>query len=181
MRLKKPRPLTPTYRDDLILSPAEENEMTPVFLMGQDAWGADYTTETYLDICYQSEKYRSGRWFILRNSNGTPIASTITYAISGHNNSSWIGIGSLATAPGSRKKGYGLTCLSMLIEGYEKQQLTKGFMLFQDVQTKIYSSAGFITAESMDHKGFSPNLLLRTPENNHQEIEHFSKNPPGYF
>ena len=80
MRLSKPRPLAPTYRDDLILSPAEENEMTPVFLMGQDAWGADHPTETYLDICYQSKKYKSGRWFILRNSNGTPISSTITYA-----------------------------------------------------------------------------------------------------
>ena len=181
MKLNKPWPLTPIHRGDLILSPAKENDMTLVFLMGQDAWGADYQTEEYLDICYKSEKYRSGNWLILRDSNGTPVSSAICYTIPGHNNSSWIGIGSLATEMNSRKKGYGLGCLSMLIDGYEKLQKNKGFMLFQDVDTKIYSSAGFITAESMGYKGTHQNLLLRAGEKNKQEIEFILKNPPHYF
>lgn len=181
MKLNKPRPLTPLYRDNLILSPAEENDMPLVFLMGQDAWGAEYQTAEYLDICYQSEKYRSGIWLVLRNTNGTPISSAISYAIPGHNNSSWIGIDSLATELNYRKKGYGLSCLSMLIEGHEKQQTTKGFMLFQDVQTKIYSSAGFITAASMGYKEPPPNLLLRTHENNHHETDLILKKTPSYF
>ena len=111
----------------------------------------------------------------------TAISSAISYVIPGHNNSSWIGIGSLATEVNSRKKGYGLSCLSMLLEGYEKQQATTGFVLFQDVQTSIYRSAGFVAAESIGYTGAHPSLLLRINERNNQEAEYFLKNPPSYF
>ena len=181
MKLSKPLPLKPLYRDNMTLSPAEENDMTHVFLMGKDAWGAEFQTEEYLDICCASEKYRLGNWFILRDSSGAPLSSAISYVIPGHNNSSWIGIGSLATEVNSRKKGYGLSCLSMLLEGYEKQQATTGFMLFQDVQTNIYRSAGFVAAESIGYKGAHPSLLLRINERNNQEAEYFLKTPPSYF
>lgn len=181
MILNKPDVLAPLYKDNLILSPAEENDMTQIFLMGQDAWGAEYQTEEYLDICYNSDKYRSGNWFILKNCKGTPISSAISYAIPGLNNRSWIGIGSLSTAVDSRKKGYGLSCLPMLIEAHEKQKKYKDFILFQDIQTKTYNSAGFIAAESMGYTGLHPNLLLRTNKQNNQETELFLKNSVGYF
>ena len=181
MKLNKPWPLASLYKDNLTLSPATENDMNLVFLMGQDAWGAECQTQEYLDICYSSEKYRSGNWFILKNSKGTPVSSVIAYAIPGPDNRSWIGIGSLATEVSSRNKGYGLSCLSMLIDGYEKQQTINSFILFKDVQTNIYSSAGFMTAESMGYKGLHPNLLLRTDEKNNPETEYFLKTSIRYF
>ena len=52
MKLNKPWPLFPLYKDNLTLSPATENDMSLVFFMGQDAWGAEYQTEECLDICY---------------------------------------------------------------------------------------------------------------------------------
>lgn len=179
--LRKPQKLMPVSRDIFTLRPATEKDMNAVFLMGQDAWGDKATESEYLAMCRNSVKYQSGNWSILTLADGRPLSSAISYALSESAPDLWIGIGSLSTVINERSKGHALICLSMLVESYDRQQSAKKFMLFSDVPSGIYASAGFQDARTVGYDEQASNLMIKTSNNEKPEADQLLRRYVHYF
>lgn len=162
MILKKPQEIISVSQDGFTLRSATEEDMTAIFLMGRDAWGSKAKEVEYLEMCRNSEKYQSGNWSILTLHDGRPLSSVISYTLSENAPACWVGIGSLATVINERFKGYARVCLSMLMASYELQQNVSNFMLFSDIQSGIYVSAGFRNAKSSGLEEQASNLMIKT-------------------
>ena len=53
----------------MLVRRARNDELTEVFLMGYDAWGAELPVQMYLDSCLASYKYKLGEFYVLEDGN----------------------------------------------------------------------------------------------------------------
>lgn len=96
------------------LRKAKVDELDTIYAMGFDVWNGGLGFEQYLAGCRNSGKYRSGTWYVLAQGEQI-VASLIVYCRMFGLEDDCFGIGSLATLPEQRNKGYGaelvLNCL----------------------------------------------------------------------
>ena len=121
--------------------PSKPAEMDYIYLMGKDVWGIDTNEQQYLEECRASEKYTLGQWYVLEH-NKQLVSSLIIYKNNFQLNQSFVGIGSVATMPSERNKGYAGALIQACIEKLIVQGYS-GVYLFSETNSKIYNSCGF--------------------------------------
>ncbi|EQC43881.1 GNAT family N-acetyltransferase [Bacteriovorax sp. Seq25_V] len=122
----------------MISRKAKEIEYQSIFLMGQDVWSDNMSETEYLETCFKSEKYKKGQWWILED-NGHIVSSLIVYKFKDQS----FGIGSIATCPYERKKGYGSKLLTDVIGVYKISG--HPIFLYSDIDAPFYERFGFMT------------------------------------
>lgn len=140
---------------------AHLDELTDIFMMAYDEWSEGKTPEEYLNSCYQSPKYRQGQWWVLDSSDGI-LCSAIIYNIK---DSTW-GLGSLATPPCHRKKGYASRLVSQLCCKLEKFSETTAIFLFSDINPQFYKKQHFtiLPEQFQNYKSSICMVRSRNPE-----------------
>jgi predicted acetyltransferase len=99
----------------------------------------------YLDSCVASYKYKQGDFYVLEDGAGKLLSSCIIYPLSAFGGvvaERAVGLGSLATVPVERHKGYATLLLSMLMEQLEKEGVD-AFFIHSDIHPRIYENLGF--------------------------------------
>jgi predicted N-acetyltransferase YhbS len=123
--------------DAAVCRPARPEEMEEVYRMGYDAWADGDGVDAYLASCAASPKYARGRWLVLEEG-GTLLSSLIVYDLGGPA----AGLGSIATAPERRGRGYASALVGAAagaIEGAGKRRV----FLFSDIGPEFYERLGF--------------------------------------
>lgn len=114
-------------------------EYDDIFRMGFDAWGEGQSLEVYLAGCRQSPKYQRGCWYVLADDEDRICSSLIRYALA----PGVCGIGSIATPPRLRNKGYASELISDALKLFESEGFKVAF-LFSDIESRFYERFGFV-------------------------------------
>jgi hypothetical protein len=120
-------------------------ELREIYLAGYDAWGDRQPIERYLALCEDSLKYQRGTWYAFRAREGaaTPIVtSMICYDLGASIGRASLGIGSIATVEGFRRRGHCTEALRGLVQAYSDAGIAY-FLLFPDSDTSAYETVGF--------------------------------------
>lgn len=116
-------------------------EMDDVFMMGFDVWGEALSSSDYLNGCRNSSKYQKGHWHVLV-VNDEIVSSLITYKNEFGLPKKCYGIGSVATPPACRNKGYASALVSEVVQKLEVAG-GRAIYLFSDIDTGFYEKLGF--------------------------------------
>lgn len=92
--------------------------------------------EDYLESCRTSVKYKHGIWYV-GYANEQPVTSLILYSFTNY------GIGSVATNPNDRGKGYA----KQLIQGILEEKAGETIFLYSDIASQFYEKIGFQALE----------------------------------
>lgn len=118
---------------------ATPQELDQIYEMGFDVWSEGKTRDEYLASCRISNKYKKGQWFVLSNDSDL-LSSLIVYEFANQ----VFGIGSIATPPKSRNKGYASKLISSVISGIEKNQPNAAIFLYSDINPDFYERFDFV-------------------------------------
>ncbi len=123
---------------------ADPADMDAVYMMGFDAFAEGLAVEAYLAGCRAAPKYRLGRWYVLE-VEGRTVSSLICYE--GHFGlaARAVGIGSVATEVGARRRGYAAALIKAVVAAYRARGDVDAFYLHADVDPEIYRRLGFRT------------------------------------
>ena len=124
----------------MLLRKAKPCELDTIYIMGFDAWGIGTSLEDYLHQCRASSKYQSGTWYVLIEKDQL-IASFIVYYSGFALQEGCVGIGSVATQPSQREKGYGAKLIQLLALELLKTHHT--LFLHSDIHPAYYQRLGF--------------------------------------
>ena len=156
-------------------------ELDTIYIMGFDAWAGGHNLEEYLQECRNSLKYKSGRWFVLC-IDGIPVSSLLIHTFESWGNLHIRGIGSVATHPEFRKRGYGHQIVHSCIKDLSIKEQTHIFLLYSDIDPGFYESLGFVRLPLHYQRVQGSILMAKMPL--HIEISTFEKyigKIPGYF
>jgi ribosomal protein S18 acetylase RimI-like enzyme len=117
---------------------AAPSDMTSVYMMGFEVWAEGESHSEYLKGCFSSTKYMRGKWYVLEGPNGDLLSSLITYSF----DSQLSGIGSIATVPSMRNKGYATYLTQTVLEHLKGNGVATVF-LYSDINPKLYENFGF--------------------------------------
>lgn len=106
--------------------------------MGVDAWAEGSSEHKFLEACYASPKYRQGSWYVLAEG-AQLLSSLIMYSLGDH----CVGIGSIATPPALRGKGFASTLVQQLVREMEASDPDAIFFLYSDIRPEFYEKLGF--------------------------------------
>jgi hypothetical protein len=107
------------------------------------------------------------------------VCSLISYRLPDLFSDVVIGIGSLATTPSERRKGYATTALNMLVEGYKSQYQVETFVLFTDIGPSIYETCDFCSVQP--HSNDSQ-LMVKSNRYDYNQIKkHLNQHAIAYF
>ena len=153
---------------------AKQSEMNSIYMMGFDAWADGNSKEVYLNQCKDTPKYKQGNWYVLEN-NETILSSLIIYEKGFNLFDGSAGMGSIATNPTQRKKGYAAQLINLVCDIY-KQKSYRGMYLFSDINPEYYQKLGFdfITIKQ-PYK--STSCMVKALKN----IEELKSHAPTYF
>ena len=121
--------------------PALTSELDQIYLMGFDTWSGGKSKDDYLQSCHSSPKYKSGRWFVLADND--PVSSLLV-----HDFLNWTpyiarGIGSLATEPNHRERGYASELIKKTVSYLQTKENAAIIFLFADINPEFYRKQGF--------------------------------------
>ncbi|MGF1704223.1 GNAT family N-acetyltransferase [Photobacterium makurazakiensis] len=133
----------------MYLREAKKCELDSIYLMGFDAWSDGLSCEEYLNGCRNSEKYRCGIWYVLI-MNDEVVSSLIVYSDQFGLEESNYGIGSIATDPSHRSKGYGSYLVSLVRDELLNNQSGKAVYLHSDIGHGYYNKLGFRSVQGTD-------------------------------
>ena len=178
--LKPAAQLPPLNINNWVLRGANHHDMDDIYLLGLDAWG-DGDLAAYMAGCRGSAKYQRGSWYVLEH-DGQIVSAIICYSLPTIAQLTIIGLGSLATRPDQRQKGYASTLLNAIMAHYQRQQHTDVFMLFDETGGHFYQRAGFqrLPAHLQSQHGASGMIHCR--EQHIASIHaHFKSSQISYF
>jgi predicted GNAT family acetyltransferase len=142
-------------------------EMDQVYLMGFDTWGEKdgKTQQEHIEECKTSPRYAEGTWYVLEDEQLKKIVSSlIVHPLKPWQNFEVRGIGTVATHPEYRRKGYGSEILTQVILKLEGQNHV-GVILIGADDEKIrdyYNRLGFqVLPDSFQRPG-QPILMAHT-------------------
>jgi len=115
--------------------------MDAIYTMGYDVWGDNQPEETYLKGCRASQKYKQGQWYYLEHNN-TVVSSLIVYTDCFGLQTNFAGIGSIATRPDARRKGFASALLENRLKFLADGGI-EGVFIFSDIDTAFYQKHGF--------------------------------------
>ena len=154
---------------------ARPSEYDAIYQMGFDTWGDGQPLEVYLDGCRSSPKYQQGSWYVLKNEHGVICSSLIRYRLGERT----CGIGSIATPPQLRKKGFASALVAAALKQFEGEGFQRVF-LFSDIDPKFYERFGFIPLPlRFQHYKDSVCMILGASEEQIERSPDFV--PPKYF
>ncbi len=157
------------------IKPASPMDMDDIYMMGFDVWGEGENKETYLEQCRTSPKYKRGKWFVLETSEGERVCSLITYALE----AGVAGVGSIATIPKERRKGYATHILKAILNKFSDEG-TNVVYLYSDIAPQLYERLGFQSLPSKFQKHPGSTCMVRGIS-----IEQLAATsgyqPPSYF
>jgi predicted acetyltransferase len=158
----------------LIVRQANLEDLEEIFLMGSDAWNEGSSIESYLDGCWNSAKYRAGKWYVL-SLNDKLVSSLIVYESCFDLAEGFHGIGSVATDIDSRRCGYASNLVSA-VSSELKDAGSAGIFLFSDVNPDFYKALGFEIIRGQRSEGNTHCMLLAFQES--KGLNHVG---PSYF
>lgn len=158
----------------MIVREAREEELSDIFMMGFDTWGDGDTQDTHIKKCLENTKYDNGTWFVLEE-NKEAVSSLIVYKNAFNLPENCLGIGSVATPPKHRKKGYASALIREVLK-VVKEHSTRGIYLFSDIDPLFYRKFGFEPiAADQSHQDTNCMVLVF---NNSEDL---SASVPDYF
>lgn len=119
---------------------AQKNDLPTIHTMAHDTWGEGLPMDEHVARCLASPKYKKGQWFVLEQ-DGELKCTLICYRDAFGLPENVIGIGSVATMPIHRKKGF---ASKLLREVMDRRSEVDGFFLFSEVDPTIYAKHGFV-------------------------------------
>jgi len=135
----------------MILRPANIIDIVPIYMMGYDVWGGQDSEDTYIEACEASEKYKQGSWYCLEKNNEL-VSSLISYKNCFGLSEKYCGLGSIATAPTHRRKGYAMVLIAQYLKLLKSENMA-GIFLFSDINPYMYSKFGFTLVENYEDQG----------------------------
>lgn len=160
---------------------AYEKEYDPIYMMGYDAWSEGKSVEEYLHECRTSKKYKSGRWFVL-SEDSILKASLLLHSFDSWGTRIIRGIGSVATQPEFRRKGYGHRIVDAAITDLINTEKAGIIFLYSDIRPEFYGYHGFIALpEKYQTVRNSVLMALIFPRYDESIIEEFQNRIPKYF
>ncbi|XQY93858.1 GNAT family N-acetyltransferase [Metabacillus sp. HB246100] len=155
---------------------AKIEDMHTIYMMGYDVWGGDLPVEDYIKECSQSIKYQKGNWFLLQDDvTGKILSSCVIYDLE-LKEMRVIGIGSIATRPEDRRKGYASELVRGVIKEIEHMENCSTFFLYSDIETVFYEKLGFLRFPVQNYLQSTCMYLSKDRHVNMESIE-----PPPYF
>ncbi|WP_199243985.1 GNAT family N-acetyltransferase [Bacterioplanes sanyensis] len=128
---------------------AKAYELDVIYSIGFDSWNDGLSYEEYLVDCRESEKYKSGTWYVLV-SNERLCSSLIVYQHMFGLEDGCYGIGSVATDNDLRGQGYA----THLVDGVRSELFSKhnakAIFLHSDIDHGFYRRLGFETISGSD-------------------------------
>ena len=122
---------------------AKAHQFDVIYAMGFDVWNNGLTFDEYLIACRKSAKYQSGSWYVLID-NDTIVSSLIVYSDSFGLQEGCFGVGSIATSPNCRGKGYASYCIGSVIAELFANPNCKAVYLHSDIGYEFYNKLGFV-------------------------------------
>ena len=154
---------------------ARPDEFDSIYLMGLDVWNEGKDREAYLEGCRRSKKYQEGAWYVLENQEGVLVSSLIRYCLS----EGVYGIGSIATPPSFRKKGYASKLIADVLKEFESEGVERVF-LFSDIEPAFYQKFEFEALSSRYQHSAGSVCMVRGVSV--EELERDPQfQPPVYF
>lgn len=150
------------------------HEMDCIYMLAFDTWSEGESEQAYLTTCSNSPKYQQGRWFVLTIADDIRSA-LITYVDLFRLPEGFYGIGSIATHPAHRHKGYASTLVASVCSSLNNGNV-KGIYLHSDIGTDFYEQLGFAVVRDQDPEGDSI-CMMKLFANNGQ----LSNPCPEYF
>ncbi|NOH33074.1 GNAT family N-acetyltransferase [Vibrio chagasii] len=133
----------------MTLRTADAHELDDIYLMGFDIWGGSASVDEFLACCNKSDKYQKGTWYVLIEHHKI-LSSLIVYqGMFGLVDGS-CGLGSVATPPELRCKGYASKLINMIKNELLQNQNNTALFLHSDIDKKFYSRLGFTAIEGSD-------------------------------
>lgn len=126
--------------------------------MGYDVWGGSDPEETYIQQCFSSQKYKKGRWYTLEDEAGKIVSSLICYKNIFGLSDGCVGIGSIATMPRQRQKGYATHLLKNTVENLREEKIQHIF-LYADINPAFYENLGFKALDEKEQK-YKPSICM---------------------
>lgn len=103
---------------------AEPDELDIVYLMGFDVWGDGLSLDEYLSCCRSNGKYSKGTWYVLVEKEQV-VSALIVYSGTFGLQKGCFGLGSIATHPQLRHKGYASKLIHLVKRGYSRVSIVK--------------------------------------------------------
>lgn len=126
----------------MIVRRAAKADMDSLYLMGFDTWHGGKTADAYLADCRGDSKYAAGEWFVLVDDE-RPLASLVVYSEMFGLAEGCFGLGSIATDPPTRGKGYGSYLTKSVTDLLLKERGAKAVYLHSDIDTGFYANLGY--------------------------------------
>ena len=117
---------------------AESQELDEIYQMGFDAWADEMTESEYMNACRASTKYKKGQFYVLPNEKGSLVSSLVLYPFTDVS----YGLGSLATPPELRQRGYATQLMQVVLSELDRVQIHQVF-LYADISPEFYERVGF--------------------------------------
>ncbi|EGQ8132908.1 GNAT family N-acetyltransferase [Vibrio parahaemolyticus] len=133
----------------MYLREATPDELEVIYPMGFDVWGDGLSFEDYLSGCRNSEKYQVGTWFVLIE-NDQILSSLVVYSDMFGLRDNCFGLGSIATSPSLRGKGYASHLIGLVKAELFSNYNCKAVYLHSDIGHEFYSKLGFVCIENSD-------------------------------
>jgi len=127
------------------------SEMNSIYMMGFDVWSDGESVDDYLKGCNSSNKYKQGQWYCLERKNEV-VSSLISYDNCFGLAEKYYGLGSVATQPSQRGKGYASSLIQQYVDLLNADSAA-GVFLFSDINPSIYAKLGFNLVEGYEEQG----------------------------
>lgn len=109
-------------------------------MMGFDVWGDGAFELAYLEGCRASPKYARGTWHVLEDDEGVALSTLIVYRLEPAVGRPAFGIGSVATAPSARRRGFASRLIERVVQSMPSDAIV---FLHADVDPALYERLGF--------------------------------------
>lgn len=157
---------------------AEEKDMRRIFTLGYDAWGEGLTLEEHIEKCMNSPKYEDGEWYVIVDTDIDQVVSAlIAYDLHKPGEPIVKGLGTFATEPFTRKRGYGSKLIEQTIQELAGENCYH-FFLYSDIDTSFYKQFGFTVLPDRFQK-YDDTVLMYYGGNDELDLNTFTI--PDYF
>ncbi len=152
-----------------------------MYRLGYDAWGDGNGLDAYLATCRASRKYAEGVWWIHAAADGAPASALLSHDIPLPSGSPAVGLGSIATAPEFRGRGFASRLIEDVIVRHERDAGTEVFFLFSDIAPAFYERFRFSTVMPCPRKPESLLMARAEPKKLAGLLAHPEFQIPDYF
>lgn len=132
--------------DALIVRRPWVEDMPAVFLFGYDAWSEERSADEHVALCQSLKKYAKGTWYIVER-DGRPLSTLICYRDAFNLPNGVVGIGSVATAPDQRRRGFASFLMREVMARLTEASEVAGYFLYSDIDPRVYEKLGFVRLE----------------------------------